>query len=101
MAEPLTSVVRVARTPDQAQLFVALLQGVGIPARVDFDGLVDEYVMTQRLMNLSGVRVVVPTASLDRAREVLADVDIDAAELERQALAAEEPETGPETDQRA
>ncbi|MBX3462593.1 MAG: hypothetical protein KF830_05450 [Planctomycetes bacterium] len=98
MAEPLLAIVRVARTPDQAQMFAALLRGAGIPAHVDFEGLADEFVTTQRLMNLSGVRVLVPTASLEHAREVLGDVDIDPVELERQALAAGDPEPAPSDD---
>lgn len=95
MAEPVMSVVRVARTPDQARLMVALLEGAGIPARVDFDGLVDEFVTTQRLMNLSGVHVFVPTSALAAANEVLGEVAIDDAELERQAREAADPETPP------
>ena len=93
MTQPLMSVVRVAASPDQAKLFVALLEGAGIPAHVDGDGLADEFVTSRRLMNLAAVKVLVPTASLERARDVLGCVEIDAAELERQALEAEEPES--------
>ncbi|MBL8728575.1 MAG: DUF2007 domain-containing protein [Planctomycetes bacterium] len=93
MSQPLMSVVRTANSPDQAKMFVALLQADGIPAHVDGDGLVDEFVTSRRMMNLTGVKVLVPTASLERARDLLAPVEIDAAELERQALEAEDPES--------
>ena len=95
MSKPLTSVVRVATTPEQAKVLVALLQAEGIPAHVDGDGLADEFAMSRRLMNLVATRVVVPTASLDAAREILGDVDIAPDELERQALAAGEPAAEP------
>lgn len=93
MSEPLMSVVRVANSPDQAKMFAALLQGEGIPAHIDGEGLVDEFVSSRRLLNLTGVRVLVPTTSLERAKDLLGPVEIDAAELERQALAAEDPES--------
>ena len=95
MNQPLMSVVRIANSPDQAKLFVALLQGEGIPAHIDGDGLADEFVTSRRIMNLAGVKVLVPTASLVRALDLLGPVEIDAAELERQALAAEDPEAPP------
>ncbi|MBL9080103.1 MAG: DUF2007 domain-containing protein [Planctomycetes bacterium] len=95
MPERSTTVVRVANSPTQAKLFVALLEGAGIPAYVEGDGLVDEFVTSRRMLNLSGVRVFVPTASLELARDVLADVTVDQDELERQALEAEDPETPP------
>lgn len=95
MTEPLYRVVRTANTPDQAQLFVALLQAEGIPAHVDGAGLADEFVTSRRMLNLAAVKVLVPTASLEQAREVLAPVDIDLDELERQAMAADDPEQPP------
>jgi len=95
MSDPLTTVVRTANSPDQAKLFVALLEAEGIPARVDGDGLADEFVTSRRMLNLTGVRVYVPTASLERAKQVLAPVEIDDAELERQAMEAVDPE-GPD-----
>lgn len=93
MTAPLMSVVRVANSPEQAKMFAALLQGEGIPAHIDGDGLADEFVTSRRLMNLAGVRVMVPTSSLERAMDLLGPVEIDEAELERQALEAEDPET--------
>lgn len=65
MSQPLMSVVRTANSPDQAKMFVALLQAEGIPAHVDGDGLVDEFVTSRRMMNLTGVKVLVPTSSLE------------------------------------
>jgi hypothetical protein len=92
-SQPIESVAKVAATPAQAKVFVALLQAEGIPARVEGDSLVDEFAASRRLMNLIGTRVMVPTASLDRAQEILQPVEVDAAELERQALAATSAES--------
>lgn len=92
MTQPLATVARVASTPEQAKVFVALLQSEGIPAYVDGDSLTDEFAMSRRLMNLTSVRVMVPTASLERAREILTTGAIDEEELEQQALASAAPE---------
>lgn len=87
MSEPIESVARVATTPSEAKIFVAMLRAEGIPARTDGDSLVDEFAASQRLMNLVGTKVIVPTSSLERAREILQPDPIDPAELERAALA--------------
>lgn len=92
MNPPITSVVRIASTAAQAKLFVALLQAEGIPAHTDGDSLADEVAVSRRLIHLNGTRVMVPTASLERSREVLEAVQIDDADLTAQALAAENPE---------
>lgn len=91
MTPPISSVVRVAKSPEQAKIYVALLAGEGIPAHIEGEGLVDEFAMSRRMMNLVAVRVFVPTASLERAREVLAATEISEEELERQAGAEAEP----------
>jgi hypothetical protein len=89
---PLAAVARVAATPAQAKIFVAQLQAEGIPAYVEGESLADEFAMSRQLMNLGGTKVMVPTSSLERARELL-DVDgIDAEELAAQAMAAESGE---------
>ena len=95
MAEntPIASVVRTAATPAQAKLYAALLQAEGIPAHVDGDTLADEIAVSRSVMNLGNVRVLVPTSSLARAKEILAATAVDEDELEAQALAAAEPET--------
>jgi hypothetical protein len=92
MDRPLSAVVRVAATPEQAKLYVALLQAQGIPAYVDGGMLADEVATSRALMNLAGTNVLVPTASLERAREILSRPPVEPAELERQALAAADPE---------
>lgn len=94
MSQPIESVARIARTPSEAKIFVAMLQAQGIPARVDGDSLADEFAASQRLMNLSGTKVMVPTSSLERAREILQPEPIDPDELERAALAGS-PESPP------
>ena len=66
MSQPIESLARVASTPAQAKIFVAMLAAEGIPARVDGDSLVDEFAASQRLMNLVGTRVMVPTSALQR-----------------------------------
>ena len=87
MTTPIETVVKVAATPSQAKIYVAMLQAAGIPARVEGDNLVDEFAAARRLVNLMGTHVMVPTASLEQARDVLQPTTIDPAELERQALA--------------
>ncbi|MCA8963527.1 MAG: hypothetical protein H6838_07860 [Planctomycetes bacterium] len=89
MTEPIATVVRIASTPEQAKIFVAMLQAEGIPATVEGDSLADEVAVSRRLMNLGGTKVMVPSASLERAKEILDIGAIDAAELEAQALAAD------------
>jgi hypothetical protein len=91
MSQPIESLARVASTPAQAKIFVAMLAAEGIPARVDGDSLVDEFAASQRLMNLVGTRVMVPTSALQRAQELLQPLQVDPHELVRQAL-AEAPE---------
>jgi len=92
MTQPIATVVRIAATPEQAKIFVALLQAEGIPASVEGDSLADEVAVSRRLLNLNGTRVMVPTASLERAREILGTAQVDDAELEAQAVAADAPE---------
>lgn len=88
MSQPIESLARVASTPAQAKIFVAMLAAEGIPARVDGDSLVDEFAASQRLLNLVGTRVMVPTSALQRAQEILQPQQVDPDELEREALAA-------------
>lgn len=87
------SVARIAASPAQAKVFVAMLQAEGIPARVDGDDLVDEFAAAQRLMNLMGTRVLVPTSALAEAQAILQPATVDADELTAQALAAGEVDT--------
>jgi hypothetical protein len=96
MSEPISAIVKTARTPEQAKLFVATLKAAGIPAFTD-GVLQDEFAMSQRMMNLISVKVMVPSDALERAKEVLtkyaeegAKVDLD--ELTRQALEAGNPD---------
>lgn len=95
MSDPISVVVKVAATPDQAKLYVALLQSAGIPAHVEGDALADEVAISRRVMNLGGVRVMVPPSSLERARNILQPTEIDEEELAAQALAATEGREAP------
>lgn len=88
MSNPIESVARIANNPSQAKIFVAMLAAEGIPARIEGESLVDEFAASQRMLNLVGTRVMVPTAALQRAQEILQPVQIDPAELERAALGA-------------
>lgn len=88
MTDPIAVVAKIASTPDQAKLYVAMLQAEGIPAYVDGATLADEFAMSRAMLNLSSVRVMVPTASLAKAKEILEPAEIDLDELTRQALEA-------------
>jgi hypothetical protein len=87
---------RIASTAAEAKVLVALLRGEGIAATVDGDSLADEIAISRRLMNLNGVRILVPAAQLEEARAFLADTAVPPDELEAQAM-AEPPEAAPAT----
>lgn len=85
MTEPISTVVKVAKTPEQAKIFVAMLRAEGIPAFSDSQTQ-DEFAMSQRMLNLSSVKVMVPSSAAARAREILAPHEVDQDELMRQAV---------------
>jgi len=94
VSEPISRIVAVASTPAQAKIYVAMLRAEGIPAFVDGESAADEFAMSQRLMNVSNVRVVVPTEAASLAAEILKTRSVNAADLERQAVdAKEEPDS--------
>jgi hypothetical protein len=86
VSEPISTVVKVASTPDQAKIYVAMLEAEGIPAFIDGNSSVDEFAMSQRLLNVNNVRVMVPTEAAERAREILKPTDVDQDDLTRQAM---------------
>lgn len=93
MNEPISTVVKVASTPDQAKVYVAMLEAEGIPAFIDGNSSTDEFAMSQRMLNVSDVRVLVPTEAFERALEILRPTEVDDDELARQAMdAADDPE---------
>ena len=67
--------VTTARTPFEADIIVSILNGAGIPAYRPGGLLVDEFAMSQQMMNLQGVTVYVPANRLEEAREALAEAD--------------------------
>ncbi|MEO6593676.1 MAG: hypothetical protein ABIP94_02860 [Planctomycetota bacterium] len=97
MSKPIAAVARIATTPEQAKIFAAMLQAEGIPAQVEGDSLADEVAVSRRLMNLGGTRVMVPVASLQRAKEILDTGGVDDDELAAQAEAATYAEVPPPT----
>ena len=95
MSKPISTVVKTASNPEQAKMFVAQLVAAGIPATTD-SAPPDEFAMSQRLMNLNGCKVLVPTEALERAKEILSEhPDIDIDELSRQAMEADNPDGPP------
>ena len=64
-----------ARTVFEADIIVSILNGAGIPAYRPGGLLVDEFAMSQQMMNLQGVRVYVPGNRLEEARKVLEEAD--------------------------
>ena len=100
MTDPISSVVAVAANSDEAKLMVAWLRAEDIPAFTDPDSAADEFAMSQRLMNLTSVKVMVPTSQLERAREILdRRGTIDREEVSQQAVAAAGPECEQESPQ--
>lgn len=87
MSDPISTVVKVASNPEQAKIYVAMLAAEGIPAFTD-GATPDEFSMSQRMMNLSNVKVMVPTDAAERAKEILQPAEVDLDELTRQALEA-------------
>ena len=51
MNEPISTVVKVASTPDQARIYVAMLEAEGIPAFVDGNSSADEFAMICRCLS--------------------------------------------------
>ena len=71
----------------------AMLEAAGIPAFVDGNASADEFAMSQRLLNVSNVRVLVPTEALERALDVLKPTEVDVDDLAQQAMdAADDPD---------
>ena len=66
-------VVVTARSPAEASMVQALLEGEGIPTVVEGDALVDEWAMAQKLLGRIGTEVKVPRGLLARAQELIAD----------------------------
>ncbi len=77
-----------ARTVFEADIIVSILNGAGIPAYRPGSMLVDEFAMSQQLMNLQGVTVFVPGNRLDEARRALDQAD--AGQVD-----GDEPDTAP------
>lgn len=94
MRNPISTVAKIAANPEQAKLFVSILAAEGIPATTDGTPP-DEFAMSQRLMNLAGCKVMVPTEALERAKEILKPAEVDLDELTRQAMAAKSPDGPP------
>lgn len=69
MAATDTVVVHQARTPFEAQIVAGLLRQAGIPAQIEGSNALDEFTMSQRMMNLDSIEVRVPTDYLEEARE--------------------------------
>lgn len=89
-------VVHRAHDPIEAQVLASNLQAAGIPAYVEGGSLVDEWAMSQRLLNRLGVRVVVPEDRAEEAVEFLGSKpELSEAELAAQALAAAPDQAAP------
>lgn len=75
---------KVARTPFEARLVAAVLRDAGVTVFIEGESLVDEFAMSQRLMNLQGVTLKVPSDQLEQATAAL-----DAAKAVGDALSEE------------
>lgn len=76
---PEPTVVFVAQTPFEAQVVAGVLAAAGIPVQVEPGLRADEFAISQRLMNLEGVRVFVPADRLDAARAAIASARAEAS----------------------
>ena len=86
-------VLHQARTPVEAEILAALLRGQGIAVLIQGGQLNDQFAVSQRFMNLQGVKLLVHPDRLEEAQKILAERgDVDQQELERQAM-NEEPES--------
>lgn len=63
---------RMAKSPFEAKIIAAVLDDAGIPAFVASGMLADEFALSQRMMNLQGVKVQVAEENLEKAEEALA-----------------------------
>lgn len=64
-------VLEEAASPFIAQLVKGMLEGEGIPAQINEEFLVDEFAMSQKLINRAGVAVLVPEDQLEKARSII------------------------------
>ncbi len=64
-------VLEEAASPFIAQLVKGMLEGEGIPAQIKEEFLVDEFAMSQKLINRAGVAVLVPEDQLEKARSII------------------------------
>ena len=70
-AHPAVVLFTTARSPLEARIIVAVLADAGIPAFVPGGLLMDEFAVSQRLMNVLSVEVYVPGVHLEGARAAL------------------------------
>jgi len=63
---------RMAKSPFEAKIIAAVLDDAGIPAFVASGMLADEFALSQRMMNLQGVKVQVAEENLEKAEAALA-----------------------------
>lgn len=73
-------VAYTGKTAFDARLAAIVLRDAGIPVSVDEGFLLDQWAMSQQLMNLMGTAVEVPADQVGRARDVLDAARRDAAQ---------------------
>ncbi len=83
MDESLAVVIR-ASDDQEAQLIAAILRGHGITVFVEGSSLMDEWAVSQRMLGQIGVEVKVPSDSLEKAQEILANARKSGEELSRE-----------------
>ena len=72
---PEPALLTTARTVFEADVIVGILDEAGIPAYRPGGQLMDEFAISQQMMNLQGVRVYVPEDRKMEAQEALAEAD--------------------------
>ena len=71
-SEPELVVFEKADSQIEASIIKGILESEGIPVYVDGELLMDEFNMSQKLMNMSGISIEIAQEDLERARAIVA-----------------------------
>ncbi|MEM7164403.1 MAG: DUF2007 domain-containing protein [Planctomycetota bacterium] len=78
-------VLTTASNSAEARVIQAILQGVGIPAIVEGEALMDEWAVSQRMLGRVGAEVKVPASAVERAHAVLEEAQARGLDFQQEA----------------